>query len=193
MLALRGRPLRAEDQRVVGAFAAQAAVILERHRLSEAAAAAVPIAEGDRMRTALLAAVGHDLRTPLASVKAAVTSLRSSDVEWSPQDQADLLLTADESLDRLTRLVDNLLDMSRLQAGALSVVSRRVALDEVVPLALDDLGPAGAGVMVDVPDDLPHAAGRPWPARAGRGQPGRERPALQPARRAAPCHGQQPR
>src|SRR5664280_1809291 len=65
-LGLRGRSLRAEDQRVVGAFAAQAAVILERHRLSEAAAAALPIAEGDRMRVALLAAVGHDLRSPLA-------------------------------------------------------------------------------------------------------------------------------
>ena len=155
VLALRGRPLRAEDQRLVAAFAAQAAIILERHRLSEAAAAAVPIAEGDRMRTALLAAVGHDLRTPLASAKAAVTSLRSPEIKWSAQDQSELLLTAEESLDRLTRLVDNLLDMSRLQAGALSVVSRRVALDEVVPLALDDLGPAGAGVVVDVPDDLP--------------------------------------
>ena len=154
-LALRGRPLRAEDQRIAGAFAAQAAVMLERHRLSEAAAAAVPIAEGDRMRTALLAAVGHDLRTPLAAAKAAVTSLRSEEIEWSPQDRAELLLGADESLDRLTRLVDNLLDMSRLQAGALSIVTRRVALDEVVPVALDDLGADGASVIVDVPDDLP--------------------------------------
>jgi len=161
LLALRGRSLRAEDQRVIGAFAAQAAVILERHRLSEAAAAAVPIAEGDRMRTALLAAVGHDLRTPLASAKAAVTSLRSDDIEWSAQDHAELLATADESLDRLARLVDNLLDMSRLQAGALSVVSRSFALDEVVPLALDDLGRAGRMVVVDVPDDLPEVLADP--------------------------------
>jgi two-component system sensor histidine kinase KdpD len=161
MLALRGRPLRVEDQRVIGAFAAQAAVILDRHRLSEAAAAAVPLAEGDRMRTALLAAVGHDLRTPLASAKAAVTSLRSDDIEWSAQDTAELLLTADESLDRLARLVDNLLDLSRLQAGALSVISRWVALDEVVPLALDDLGPAGRSVVVDVPDDLPEVQADP--------------------------------
>ena len=144
MLALRGRPLRVEDQRIIGAFAAQAAVILERHRLTEAAAAAIPLAEGDRMRTALLAAVGHDLRTPLASAKAAVTSLRSTDIEWTEQDHDELLLTADESLDRLARLVDNLLDMSRLQAGALAVVHRPVALDEVVPLALDDLGSTGA-------------------------------------------------
>ena len=66
-------------------------MILERHRLTEAAAAAVPIAEGDRMRTALLAAVGHDLRTPLASAKAAVTSLRSNDIAWSDQDHDELL------------------------------------------------------------------------------------------------------
>ncbi|MEP7088575.1 MAG: ATP-binding protein [Nocardioidaceae bacterium] len=155
LLALRGRPLHVEDQRMVGAFAAQAAVILERGRLTEAAAAAVPIAEGDRMRTALLAAVGHDLRTPLASATAAVTSLRSTEIRWSPEDHAELLLTAEESLHRLARLVDNLLDMSRLQAGALSVTLRPVAFDEVVPLALDDLGPAGARVVVDVPGDLP--------------------------------------
>ena len=155
MLALRGRPLSAEDHRVVGAFAAQAAVFLERFRLSKAAAAAVPIAEGDRMRTALLAAVGHDLRAPLAAAKAAVTSLRSGDIVWSAQDHAELLLTADESLDQLARLVDNLLDMSRLQAGALSIVRRPVALDEVVPLALDDLGPIANKVIVDVPDNLP--------------------------------------
>jgi two-component system sensor histidine kinase KdpD len=160
-LVLRGKPLRVEDQRVVGAFAAQAVVVLERSRLTEAAAAAAPLAEADRMRTALLAAVGHDLRTPLASAKAAVTSLRSRDVTWSEQDEADLLATADESLDRLARLVDNLLDMSRLQAGALSVTSRPVAADEVLPRALDDLGPPGRQVRVDVPDDLPEVLADP--------------------------------
>jgi two-component system, OmpR family, sensor histidine kinase KdpD len=99
--------------------------------------------------------VGHDLRTPLASAKAAVTSLRSTEIAWSPADRHDLLLTADESLDRLARLVDNLLDMSRLNAGAMTVLSRPVALDEVVPLALDDLGPPAHRVVVHVPDDLP--------------------------------------
>jgi two-component system, OmpR family, sensor histidine kinase KdpD len=154
-LALRGRPLKAADQRLIAAFAAQAAVILERARLSEAAAAAVPLARANRMRTALLAAVGHDLRTPLASAKAAVTSLRAKDVEWSPQDHDELLVTADESLDRLSSLVDNLLDMSRLQAGALSVTTRPVALDEVVPLALDAIGPQAQSVLTDLGDSLP--------------------------------------
>jgi two-component system sensor histidine kinase KdpD len=155
VLALTGRPLRAEDQRIVGAFAAQATVLLERTRLSEAVAAAAPLAAADRMRTALLAAVGHDLRTPLAAAKASVASLRSDDVEWTEQDRAELLSTADESLDRLARLVENLLDMSRLQAGAIAVLARPVALDEVVPRALDDVGATPGQVRLDVPTDLP--------------------------------------
>jgi two-component system sensor histidine kinase KdpD len=154
-LALRGRSLPADDQRLLGAFAAQAAVLLERLRLSEAAAAAAPLAEANKMRTALLAAVGHDLRTPLAAAKAAVTSLLSRDVQWSERDRNELLESADVSLDRLSALVDNLLDMSRLQAGAISVVDRQTALDEVVARALDDVGASGAGVLVDLPDELP--------------------------------------
>ena len=118
VLALRGRALRASDRRVLGAFAVYAAAALEQGRLVAEAEAARPIAEADRVRTALLAAVSHDLRTPLASAKAAVTSLRSHDIEWDEQDHDELLATADESLDKLARLVDNLLDMSRLQAGA---------------------------------------------------------------------------
>jgi two-component system sensor histidine kinase KdpD len=120
-----------------------------------AAAAARPIAAADRMRTALLAAVSHDLRTPLASAKAAVTSLRSADIAWLDEDRDELLATADESLDRLARLVDNLLDMSRLQAGALSVFPRPAGLEEIAARALDDLGPAGRDVVVDIPDSLP--------------------------------------
>jgi two-component system sensor histidine kinase KdpD len=140
---------------VLGAFAAYAAVALEQQRLAAEAEAAKPIAAADRMRTALLAAVSHDLRTPLASAKAAVTSLRSPDMHWDAADTAELLATADESLDRLTRLVGNLLDMSRLQAGALSLFPRSSGLDEVVALALDDLGPAGRDIIVEIPETLP--------------------------------------
>jgi len=154
-LALRGRSLPATDRRVLGAFAAYAAVALEQQRLSAEAEAARPIAEADRMRTALLAAVSHDLRTPLASAKAAVTSLRSHEVQWGQEDRDELLATADESLDRLAHLVDNLLDMSRLQAGALSVFPRPAGLDDIVARALDDLGIPRAAVKVDIPDSLP--------------------------------------
>jgi two-component system, OmpR family, sensor histidine kinase KdpD len=154
-LALRGRQLPAADRRVLGAFGAYAAVALEQQRLAAAARAAKPIAQADRMRTALLAAVSHDLRTPLASAKAAVTSLRSRDVDWAAEDHDELLATADESLDRLTHLVDNLLDMSRLQAGALSLFPRPVGLDEIVSRALDNLDPAARNVAVDIPESLP--------------------------------------
>ena len=154
-LGLRGRPLPATDRRVLGAFAAYAAAALEQQRLAAEAEAARPIAEADRMRTALLAAVSHDLRTPLASAKAAVTSLRSEDVQWDAEDHAELLATADESLDKLAHLVDNLLDMSRLQAGALSVFPRPADLEEIVARSLDDLGPAAKPIIVDIPDDLP--------------------------------------
>jgi two-component system sensor histidine kinase KdpD len=154
-LVLTGRPLRAEDRRVLGAFAAYAAVALEQQRLAAEAEAAKPIAAADRMRTALLTAVSHDLRTPLASAKAAVTSLRSPDMKWNAADTEELLATADESLDRLTRLVGNLLDMSRLQAGALSLFPKPSGLDEIVALALDDLGPAGRDITVEIPETLP--------------------------------------
>ena len=154
-LAARGRALPAADRRLLGAFASYAAAALEQQRLTAEAEAARPIAEADRMRAALLAAVSHDLRSPLASAKAAVTSLRSDDVQWSAEDQAELLATADESLDKLIRLVENLLDMSRLQAGAMSVFPRPADLGEVVARGLDDLGPAGKAVLVDIPADLP--------------------------------------
>jgi two-component system sensor histidine kinase KdpD len=160
-LALAGRPLPADDRRVLGAFAAYAAVALEQQRLTAEAEAAKPIAAADRMRTALLAAVSHDLRSPIASAKAAVTSLRSEDIDWDDADTAELLATADESLDRLTHLVGNLLDMSRLQAGALSLFPRPSGLDEIVARSLDDLGPAGREITVDIPDTLPAVSADP--------------------------------
>jgi two-component system sensor histidine kinase KdpD len=147
LLVLVGRRLPAADQRVLTAFAAHIAAALERDRLATAAAEIEPIRAADRMRTALLAAVSHDLRTPLAVALASVGSLRSPDVEFSPEDQAELLATADESLVKLTRLVDNLLDMSRLQAGALTLHLEPTHLDEVLPRALDSLLDAYAPVQ----------------------------------------------
>ncbi|MEU5950470.1 DUF4118 domain-containing protein [Micromonospora sp. NPDC047465] len=158
---LSGRRLEAADRRIIEAFAAQAAVALRQERLAEEAAAARPLAEADRMRTALLAAVSHDLRTPLASAKAAVSSLRSRDVDFDAEDRDELLATADESLDRLGRLVANLLDMSRLQAGALGITASAIGLEDVVPRALDELGPQAADVTTDIPADLPAATADP--------------------------------
>ncbi|WP_338783586.1 sensor histidine kinase KdpD [Streptomyces sp. DG1A-41] len=152
-LALTGRVLPAEDRRVLAAFAAQAAVVLDRRRLQEEADLARTLAEGNRIRTALLAAVSHDLRTPLAGIKAAVTSLRSEDVEWSEEDRAELLEGIEEGADRLDHLVGNLLDMSRLQTGTVTPLIREIDLDEVVPMALGGV-PEGS-VDLDVPETLP--------------------------------------
>ncbi|WP_432042064.1 DUF4118 domain-containing protein [Streptomyces cadmiisoli] len=152
-LALNGRVLPAEDRRVLAAFAAQAVVVLDRRRLQEEADRARTLAEGNRIRTALLAAVSHDLRTPLAGIKASVTSLRSDDVEWSEEDRAALLEAIEEGADRLDHLVGNLLDMSRLQTGTVSPLVREIDLDEVVPMALGGV-PEGS-VDLDIPETLP--------------------------------------
>jgi len=154
-LVLKGRPLAAADQRVVEAFAVQAAVALRQQRLGEEAAAAAPIAEADKLRTALLRAVSHDLRAPLASAKAAVRGLRTPDVVFNEADRQELLATADESLDQLTHLVENLLDMSRLQAGALGVHTQPTSVAEVIPLAIDELGDAADAIRIRLADDLP--------------------------------------
>lgn len=157
VLALDGRLLRAEDQQLVGAVAAQISVVLDRTRLAQQASTAAALAESNKTRTALLAAAGHDLRTPLAGAKAAVSSLRSRDVRLSDVDRGELLEAADASLDRLAGLVENLLDMSRLQAGAMAIRIEPTALDEVVARALDSLGPGGRDVVIDVPTNLPEA------------------------------------
>jgi two-component system, OmpR family, sensor histidine kinase KdpD len=161
VLAVRGRELSATDVRILSAFAAHIGTALEQERLVVQAAAAGPLVEADRLRTALLAAVSHDLRTPLAAAKAAVTSLRSDDVVWSEVERQELLAAADTSLDRLHRLVDNLLDMSRLQAGVLPIGDQSVSLPEVVPVALDSLGLGPGSVVLDIPSDLPDVRGDP--------------------------------
>ncbi|GHI94451.1 MULTISPECIES: sensor histidine kinase KdpD [Streptomyces] len=155
-LALTGRVLPAEDRRVLAAFAAQAAVVLDRRRLREEADRARALAEGNRIRTALLAAVSHDLRTPLAGIKAAVTSLRSDDVAWSEEDRAELLEGIEEGADRLDHLVGNLLDMSRLQTGTVTPLIREIDVDEVAPMALGGV-PEGSAEL-DIPETLPMVA-----------------------------------
>jgi two-component system sensor histidine kinase KdpD len=160
-LVLCGQTLAAADRRVVEAFAAQAAVALRQERLAERAATAGQLGEADRLRSALLSAVSHDLRTPLASARAAVASLRSQDVAFSQEDRDELLATADESLDKLTRLVENLLDMSRLQAGVLGMRPQLTSVVEAIPRAVDDLGESARRVAVQVPEELPEVYADP--------------------------------
>ena len=154
VLALEGAGLTGADRSVLNAFAAQLTAARERARLAAAAAQATELTQANELRTALLQAVSHDLRTPLAAIKASASSLRQTDVEWSTDDQAAFLQTIEEETDRLTALVSNLLDMSRLQAGVLHPSLRPVNLEEVVPAAIASLGERAYGVVVDVPETL---------------------------------------
>jgi two-component system sensor histidine kinase KdpD len=138
---------------LLAGFAAQAAAALDRERLRTQAAQAEALAEGNRMRTALLAAVSHDLRTPLASIKASVSSLRQTDVAWTEADEEALLATIEENADRLDGLIGNLLDMSRLHTGSLQPFLRPITIDEVAPVALRGLDDP-ANVRLEVPDGM---------------------------------------
>ena len=151
-LVAHGPPVFAEDRRLFGVLADLAARAWEEQELAKQAARADQLAETDRVRSGLLSAVGHDLRTPLAGIKAAVSSLRQRDIPWTDQDRDELLEAVEESADRLTALIENLLSMSRLQVGAVSVHPEPVAVDEVVARALLHDDPR---VRVDVPEDLP--------------------------------------
>lgn len=152
-LAAHGPVLFGEDKDLLSRLALAAGRAFEGSQLAEAAAQADRLAEIDRVRSALLAAVSHDLRTPLEGIKAAVSSLRQDDITWATEDEDEFLATIEESTDELTQLVCNLLDMSRVQAGALSLSFTVIALDEVVARAL--VATPSDAVTEDVPEDLP--------------------------------------
>jgi two-component system sensor histidine kinase KdpD len=153
-LVARGRTLAAGDRRVLETVGGQALLALRSQRMAVEAADAGRAAEGARLRSALLSAVGHDLRTPLTSIKAAAGSLRDTELSLSESDRAELLATVEESADRLTTLVGNLLDSSRLAAGAVVPRLRPVGYDEVVALALTTVD-GSARVGLEVGEALP--------------------------------------
>ncbi len=144
-LLMDGRALPAGDLKVLAVVAKQAAGLVRQHELVAEAGRAEAIKKADELRRSLLTAVSHDLRTPLAGAKAAVSSLRSDDVGFSPDDTAELLATIEESVDQLTALVDNLLDSSRLAAGAVQPELKQVYLDEVVQRALLSISRGATG------------------------------------------------
>ena len=154
VLVLQGRALSAEDRQLLASFAAQLRQAQDRIRLQSEVASAAEVAEANDLRAALLAAVSHDLRTPLAGVKAAATSLLSKDVTWSPEQFADFCATINAETDTLTRLIEDLLAMSRVQAKNLPVLLRPVDLDEVVESAMLGL-PRASDLIIDVDPSLP--------------------------------------
>ena len=135
-LLLLGGRVTGHDQEILDVVAGNAAALVRRREFARVAADTQAIAEADRLRRSLLSAVGHDLRTPLAAAKLSVSSLRSAEVEFDPEDTAELLATIEESVDHLTALVDNLLDSSRLAAGAVRPQPSVVDVGEVAERAL---------------------------------------------------------
>ncbi len=157
---MAGKKLSARDRRVLTAVAKQAAGLIRQRELAEEASRTHAIVQADELRRSLLSAVSHDLRTPLAAAKVAVSSLRAEDVAFSPEDTAELLATIEESIDQLTALVGNLLDSSRLAAGVVRPELHRVYLEETMQRALVSIGKGATGfyrsaidrVKVDVGD-----------------------------------------
>ena len=143
------------DDDVLSAFCAQLGNALESRRLQAAAARAGELAEVSELRAALLAAVSHDLRTPLASIKAAVSSLRQSDMDWPAELSDEFLGTIDEQTDRLTALITNLLGMSRIQSGVVELTERAVGYDEIVARVVGEVDTRGRRVEVAVDESLP--------------------------------------
>ncbi|NKX92574.1 sensor histidine kinase KdpD [Sanguibacter hominis ATCC BAA-789] len=158
-LVVLGRVLPASDRQVLEAFAAQAGIVLEYRRLREQAAQSEALAQADATRTALLAAVSHDLRTPLSSIRASLDGLvadghgAAADVGLSAADEHVLLETISDSTTRLERLIANLLDLSRLQTGSVRPLLLPRSVDEIVPLAVEPF--TADEVRLDVPDNLP--------------------------------------
>ena len=144
-----------DEVRILEAFGRELAASLELEELQAEASTAASLASAGELRSAILSAVSHDLRTPIAAIKASVSSLLQDDVSWTEEARREFLDTIDEEVDRLNGLVGNLLDMSRLQAGAVEVRREPVGLDEVVPAALRSLGGTADGIDVDVPESLP--------------------------------------
>ncbi len=154
-LVMRGPAITGDDLGVLRAFTDQLSLGLEARQLRLDAVAMETLAETNALRTALLQAVSHDLRTPLASIKASVTGLMADDVGFTPADSQSLLDTINTSVDRLDRVIANLLDMSRLQAGATSAALVPTALEEVVAAALSTLAVSSGQIRLDVSEELP--------------------------------------
>jgi two-component system sensor histidine kinase KdpD len=155
VLVFDGKTLRAEDARLLQAFVGQLRQAQQELTLERQAANAAALAQTNRLRTTLLAAVSHDLRNPLHAIKATATSMLSDEVSWSAAQIREFCTTIDSETDRLTALVDNLLDMSRLQTGALPISLRETAVAGVIDGAIASLPGGLDSILVEATQALP--------------------------------------
>jgi len=145
------------EERLLQTFSYQGVIALERSRLIQAETRARVLEESDHMKTSLLSSVSHELRTPLATIKASSTSLSSEAVSWDSEARRDLLEAIEEESDHLNLLVGNLLDMSRIESGALKPERRWNALDEIIDIVINRMRTTTRKykINVDVSPDLP--------------------------------------
>ncbi len=150
-------PIAPAEERLLRTFATQGALALERARLAQAETRARVLEESDRLKSALLSSVSHELRSPLAAIKAGITSLRSREVHWDSPAGADLLSVVEEEVEHLNRLVGNLLDMSRIESGALKAKRQWNVLADIIGSALERMHRAAEAYRIDLDlrDDLP--------------------------------------
>ncbi len=170
-----GGQLAAADRGILNAYATELAASIEHEELEAEASSAGALAAANELRTSILSAVSHDLRTPLAATKASVSSLRQRDVDWTAEEREEFLATIEEETDRLNDIVGNLLDMSRLQTGSLEMQREPVSLEEVLPAALRNVGPRGRDIQLELPRPVARGSRRCRVARAGSRQRDRER------------------
>ena len=154
---LAGPLLTPAERRLLDALLDQTALAVDRVQLARDVDETKLLAETERLRTALLTSIGHDLKTPLASILGAISALRSYGASYDEAARDELLATAQEEAERLARFVDNLLDMTRLEAGALGPKREPVDVADAVGSALRRTGRllAGHRVTTDLPADLP--------------------------------------
>ncbi len=152
-----GHPLEAGEERVLGAILDQTAVAIDRARLSQESLKQAAKLEGDRFRSALLSSISHDLKTPLATITGAVTSLRQFGDRMTPASRDDLLASIEEEGERLARFVANLLDMTRIEAGSLDPRHDWVDIADVIGAAVQRAAKyfPGRTIETSLADDLP--------------------------------------
>jgi two-component system, OmpR family, sensor histidine kinase KdpD len=153
MLTLAGKELSQDERRLLAAFGAHLLAMVQREELSASQRENLRLAEGNTMRTSILRAVSHDLRTPLAGIKLASSSLRDKTITLAPEEQEELLATIESGADRLDRLVSNLLDMSRITADSVAPLIRPVYWADVVGEALR--GTDSERLRLLLPDNMP--------------------------------------
>jgi two-component system sensor histidine kinase KdpD len=160
-LAGNGETLSSDDRRLLHAFVGQLKKALQQRELREVALEADTLARADELRTAILRAVSHDLRSPLSSIKASVSSLRQNDIDWPEDQKSEFLESIESETDRLTSIVTNLLDLSRIEAGVLRPIIRSVSLEEIIPGVVHSIGSRASRIATDIVADAAEVSADP--------------------------------